>query len=129
MRTKPTGSAFTAELPPALSRAELARLIKEAEAMRAEAGAKLFRSAGRRIIRMGRPLAAGATDLARRIRLTWQRERAYRRARAELETYSDRELAADLRLNRSDIPSSPAAEPIDRHRGAMTSTGGLPAAG
>ena len=32
------------------------------------------------------------------------RRREYRRVRAELETYSERELSADLRLNRSDIP-------------------------
>ena len=32
------------------------------------------------------------------------RQRECRRVRAELETYSERELNADLRLNRSDIP-------------------------
>jgi uncharacterized protein YjiS (DUF1127 family) len=125
MRTKPTSEAFTVELPPTPSRAELARLIKEAEAMRAEAMASLLRSAGRGIIRMGRavgrPLASGATALTTRIRLAWQREREYRRARAELETYSARELAADLRLNPSDIPAIA--------RGEMTGTRGLSAAG
>ena len=108
MRTTPASKTFTAELPSPLSRAELARLIKEAEAMRAEAGARLLRKAGHGIIGMGRavgrPLASGAMDLTSRIRLAWQRQRAYRKARAELETYSDRELAADLRLNRADIP-------------------------
>ena len=108
MRTAPASKAFTAELPPLPSRAELARLIKEAETMRTEAMARLLRAAGRDMIRKGRAggrsLASGAMDLTTRIRLAWQRERAYRKARAELATYSDRELAADLRLHRSDVP-------------------------
>lgn len=47
--------------------------------------------------------AIEGTDLGRRLNLELVWRRAYRRVRAELETYSDQELMADLRLNRSDI--------------------------
>ena len=43
-------------------------------------------------------------NLSQRIGLALLRRRECRRVRAELETYSERELNADLRLNRSDIP-------------------------
>jgi len=43
-------------------------------------------------------------NLSQRIGLALLRRRECRRVRAELETYSERELSADLRLNRSDIP-------------------------
>ena len=46
---------------------------------------------------------AAATDLGRRLTLELVWWRAYRRTHAELATYSDRELMADLRLSRSDI--------------------------
>ena len=42
--------------------------------------------------------------LSKRIGLALLRRRERRRVRAELETYSERELNADLRLSRSDIP-------------------------
>ena len=43
-------------------------------------------------------------NLLERIEHALLRRRECRRVRAELETYSERELNADLRLNRSDIP-------------------------
>ncbi|MGD9508402.1 MAG: DUF1127 domain-containing protein [Geminicoccaceae bacterium] len=43
------------------------------------------------------------TDFGRRLNLEFVWRCAYGRVRAELATYSDRELMADLRLNRSDI--------------------------
>ncbi len=51
MSTTPTPATFAAELP---TRAEIARIIKDAERMRAEALAELLRSAGRGIVRLGR---------------------------------------------------------------------------
>ncbi len=55
MSTTPTPATFAAELP---SRAEIARIIKDAERMRAEASAELLRSAGRGIVRLGRAAVA-----------------------------------------------------------------------
>jgi hypothetical protein len=95
MRTENTPETFSTELP-TLSRAEIAHFVKQGERMRAEAQAELLRSAGRGIARLSRAVTQP-------LRLAWQRRRAYK-TRAELETYSARELAADLRLNRSDIP-------------------------
>ena len=45
-----------------------------------------------------------------------RRRRECRRVRAELETYSERELSADPRLNRSDIPdlAAEAGRPAGR---------------
>jgi uncharacterized protein YjiS (DUF1127 family) len=51
-------------------------------------------------------------NILRSIELAWLRHSEYRKARAELETYSERELHSDLRLNRSDIPDI-AAEAAD----------------
>jgi hypothetical protein len=96
MRTENTPETFSTELP-TLSRAEIAHFVKQGERMRAEAQAELLRSAGRGIARLSRAVS-------RPLRLAWLRRREYLRVRAELETYSARELAADLRLNRSDIP-------------------------
>ena len=55
MSTTPTPVTFAAELP---SRAEIARIIRDAERMRAEASAELLRSAGRGITRLGRAAVA-----------------------------------------------------------------------
>ena len=44
-------------------------------------------------------------NLLKHIEHALLRQRECRRVRAELETYSERELNADLRLNRSDIPA------------------------
>ncbi len=55
MSTTPTPATFAAELP---SRAEIARIVKDAERMRAEASAELLRSAGRGIVRLGRAAVA-----------------------------------------------------------------------
>ena len=43
-------------------------------------------------------------DLLKRIQLAWLRRREFLKAQAELESHSQRELAIDLRMNRSDIP-------------------------
>lgn len=67
-----------------------------------------------RIAQIARQLetAIEGTDLGRRLNLELVWRRAYRRVRAELSTYSNQELMADLRLNRSDIDSI-AAEGAD----------------
>ncbi|MCC2665625.1 MAG: hypothetical protein K0R41_2046 [Geminicoccaceae bacterium] len=105
MRTQNTPETFIPELR-RVSSAEIAQIIKDARLMRAQAQAELLRSAGRGIARLGRPVASaiGGLDLTVRLRQGLQQRRAYLKTRAELETYSARELAADLRLNRSDIP-------------------------
>src|SRR5690348_16994438 len=51
-----------------------------------------------------RPSGDRTMNLLKRIEHALLRRRECRRVRAELETYSQRELNADLRLNRSDIP-------------------------
>ena len=53
-------------------------------------------------------------NLPERIGLALLRRREFLRARAELETYSERELNADLRLSRSDIPDLAAATADER---------------
>ena len=57
-------------------------------------------------------------DLFKRVELALIRRREYRRLRAELESYSERELSADLRLSRSDIPEV-AAEAADQRVAAF----------
>ena len=52
-----------------------------------------------------RPSGDRTMNLLKRIGHALLRRRECRRVRAELETYSERELNADLRLNRSDIPA------------------------
>jgi hypothetical protein len=52
------------------------------------------------------------------LKLALLRRRAFRRVRAELENYSERELMADLRLNRSAIPDL-AAEAADQQLAAF----------
>ena len=47
--------------------------------------------------------AAAETDLGRRVRLRLVWRSAYNQVRAELQTYSPRELMADLRYSRSEI--------------------------
>jgi uncharacterized protein YjiS (DUF1127 family) len=51
-----------------------------------------------------RPSGDRIMNLLKRIEHALLRRRECRRVRAELETYSERELNADLRLSRSDIP-------------------------
>ncbi len=51
-----------------------------------------------------------------KLALVWRRE--YRRVLAELATYSDRELATDLRLHASDTPGI-AAEAADQRVAAF----------
>jgi hypothetical protein len=55
MRTENTPETFSTELP-TVSPAEIARIIKDAPRMRAEAQAALLRSAGRGIARLVRAL-------------------------------------------------------------------------
>jgi hypothetical protein len=57
MSTKPSGEVFRTELRP-LSHGEVARLVRQAELMRAEHVAWLFRSLGRGVARLARALAA-----------------------------------------------------------------------
>ena len=52
------------------------------------------------------------------VELALLRHLEYRKVRAELETYSEHELNADLRLNRSDIPEL-AAEAADERVAAF----------
>jgi hypothetical protein len=52
-------------------------------------------------------------DLLNYLKLALIRRRAFLKASAELESYSERELMADLRLNRSAIPAI-AAEAADQ---------------
>ena len=56
MSTTPTPAPFAAELPE-ITRADIARFVKEGRRRRAEETDKLFRSAGRGIVRLGRALA------------------------------------------------------------------------
>jgi hypothetical protein len=56
MSTMPTPATFAAELPE-ITRADIARFVKEGRRRRAEETDKLFRSAGRSIARLGRALA------------------------------------------------------------------------
>ncbi len=48
-------------------------------------------------------METGIMDLIKRIQLFRIRQREYRRVRAELETYSPRELMSDLRISPSDV--------------------------
>lgn len=57
-------------------------------------------------------------DLLKRVELARKWRRAYRRVHAELDAYSDRELLADLRLTRSEIPDI-AAEAADQEVAAF----------
>ncbi len=59
MSTKPSGEVFRTELRP-LSHGEVARIVRQAELMRAEHVAWLFRSLGRGVARLARALAAQA---------------------------------------------------------------------
>jgi uncharacterized protein YjiS (DUF1127 family) len=51
-------------------------------------------------------------NILRSLELAWLRHSEYRKARTELDSYSERQLNSDLRLNRSDIPDI-AAEAAD----------------
>ena len=51
-------------------------------------------------------------NILRSLELAWLRHSEYRKVRAELESYSEREMHSDLRLCRSDIPDI-AAEAAD----------------
>ena len=57
MRPENTPETLGTELP-TVSPAEIARFVKQAQRMRAEAQAELLRSAGRGIARLGRALVA-----------------------------------------------------------------------
>ena len=93
---------------------DLDRYIEDAHRLRAETIASLWRSLGQGLADLFRPAVQAALEsgLGRRIRLELVWRRAYRQMRAELATYSDRELMADLRLARSEIDDI-AAEGAD----------------
>lgn len=97
-----------AELP-RVSRQDIARFVKEGRRLRAAEIDKLARRAGRGLARLGHALAepvlaaARVTGLSERAELARVRRREYLRVRAELLTYSDRELLTDLRLVPSEI--------------------------
>jgi hypothetical protein len=118
MSTKHTHEVLATELP-RITRHDLARFVNKGRRMRDEESDKLFRSLGRGMARLSsalaQPITAAirATGLSQRIALTrlWRRE--FRKARAELESYSERELRSDLRINRSDI-SEIAAEAAEQ---------------
>ena len=57
MGTTPTGSTFKVELPE-ITRADIARFVKEGRRRRAEETDKLFRTIGRGTVRMLRAVAA-----------------------------------------------------------------------
>ena len=98
---------------------DLERYIEDAHRLRAETMASLWRSLGQGLADLFRPAVQAAleTGPGRRVRLELEWRRAYRRMRAELATYSDRELMADLRLARSEIDGI-AAEGADERLAA-----------
>src|SRR3954454_20364988 len=65
-----------------------------------------------------RPLEIGPMDLLNHLKLALLRHREFRKVSAELESHSERELMADLRLNRSAIPAI-AAEAADQRVAAL----------
>lgn len=85
------------------------RLIADAHRARDEAVANLLRKAGSGIAASARSVAAPivgwivASEQFQRLELARIRRREFLRLRAQLESYSDRELMADLRLVRSEI--------------------------
>lgn len=85
------------------------RLIADAHRARDEAVANLLRKAGGSIAAMVRGVVApvasriAASEPYRQFQLSRMRRREYQRLRTQLESYSDRELMADLRLVRSEI--------------------------
>ncbi len=109
MSTKHTHEVFATDLP-RVTRHDLARLVMEGKRLRSAEIDKLSHSMGRGMVRLGSALAQPvtaairATGLPQRIALArlWRRE--FRKARTELESYSERELESDLRINLSDIP-------------------------
>jgi hypothetical protein len=60
----------------------------------------------------------GPMNLLNHLKLALIRRREFLKVRAELESYSERELMADLRLNRSAIPAV-AAEAADQRVAAL----------
>ena|SRR5687767_6373502 len=68
------------------------------------------------VSRLVRPIVGRikATGLPKRLELARRRRREFRKVRAELESYSERELMSDLRLKRSDIPALAAQAAEER---------------
>lgn len=103
-----TPMVAAAELP-RVSRADIARYVKEGRRLRNAEIDKLARKAGRGLASLGHFLAepvlaaARATGLSGQFELALVRRREFVRVRAELEAYSDRELLTDLRLVPSEI--------------------------
>ena len=123
MSTKHKHEVLATELPRKI-RDDLARFAEKGRRLRDAEIDKLCHSMGRGMVRLGSALALpitvaiGATGLPQRIALArlWRRE--FRKARAELESYSERELESDLRINRSNIPEI-AAEAAEQSVGAF----------
>jgi uncharacterized protein YjiS (DUF1127 family) len=111
-------SARTSEIQAYQTR-DLDRYVAEAHRLRAETMAAFWRSVSAGLADLVRPLTkeALASGLGRRIQLQMVWRRAYRQMRAELATYSDRELMTDLHLTRSEIDDI-AAEGADERLGA-----------
>ena len=65
---------------------------------------------------LAQPLAAafGATELGRRVAHALARQREIRRVRAELASYSQRELMTDLRLTLAEVDGIAAQAPAAR---------------
>lgn len=116
--------------PLAYSPADIDCYLAEAQRLRAETVAASWRWLGRQLADLVRPagqaLRRSAAGRWVRARLVWRR--AYRRTLAELEAYSDRELAVDLRRARSDIAAL-AAEAADARLLAHLAAEAAPRAG
>jgi uncharacterized protein YjiS (DUF1127 family) len=99
--------------------ADLDRYVEEARRLRAETMAAFWRGIGQGVAELLQPITRAAADsaLGRRVRLQLVWRRAYRQMRAELATYSDRELMTDLRLTRAEIDDV-AAEGADERLSA-----------
>ena len=109
---------------PRVSRGDIARYVKEGRRLRDAEIAKLARKAGRGLASLGHALAepvlaaARVTGLSGRVELALVRRREFRKVRAELDTYSARELLTDLRLVPSEIgqvAAEAAAMRADEH--------------
>ena len=117
---------------------ELDSYLEEARRLRAQTIAASWRALGRGLGELARPVlhAALESGIGRRVRLELLWHQAYRRLRAELGSYTDRELNADLRLSRSEIDGNAAegadqqaAEFLARHPGRGHAFGDRAAAG
>lgn len=109
---------------PAFTSREIALFVRRGEQLRNEEVGRHLRAMGQGIARLGAELAQPvalllkATGLPQRAALAWMWHREFHKVRAELESYSERELTADLQLNRSGIPGI-AADAADERVAAF----------